>query len=194
MSKVCNKCGFFFDGLRCKPCKKRYDEIRYASNSEKIKSKVNDHYQKNRIEKLNYQKDYYINNRSERIAYANTYRKTNWSEIYNKKVKKRKEDVNYKLSENLRNRLRDAISGRRKSGSAVRDLGCTISELKAWLEKQFQEGMSWDNYGFYGWHIDHVIPLSNFDLTSKTQVKKVCHWFNLRPLWAKQNISEGNRR
>ncbi len=50
--------------------------------------------------------------------------------------------------------------------------------------------MTWDNHGLYGWHIDHVVPLSSFDLTDHKQVKKACHWFNLQPLWAKENLSK----
>ncbi len=51
--------------------------------------------------------------------------------------------------------------------------------------------MSWDNYG--EWHIDHIVPLSSFDLTDKSQVNKVCHYTNLQPLWAIDNLRKGDR-
>ena len=39
-------------------------------------------------------------------------------------------------------------------------VGCDLQTLKEYIEKQFKEGMTWENHGFYGWHIDHIIPFS----------------------------------
>ena len=84
-----------------------------------------------------------------------------------------------------------------KTGSAVSDLGCSISELKTHLESMWQDGMSWDNYGrkrsIKCWHIDHIIPLDFFDLTDPNQVKKACHYTNLQPLWAINNFKKTNK-
>ena len=55
-------------------------------------------------------------------------------------------------------RLISAIKGNFKSGSAVKDLGCSIDFLKQYLEVKFYGKMSWDNYGIH-WVIDHIIPL-----------------------------------
>jgi hypothetical protein len=98
-------------------------------------------------------------------------------------------DPNYKLSIYLRSRLYSAIRGNYKAGSAVRDLGCSIAELKLHLEAQFTEGMSWGNHG--EWHIDHVRPLASFDLTDREQFLAAVNWSNLQPLWAKDNLSKG---
>jgi hypothetical protein len=103
-------------------------------------------------------------------------------------------NLNYKLAYSLRARLNRAIKIDQKSGSAVRDLGCSIPELRLHLESQFQEGMSWDNWSKYGWHIDHVIPLSKFDLSDREQFLKACHYTNLQPLWAADNYKKSNRR
>jgi len=101
------------------------------------------------------------------------------------------DEANYKLTKVLRSRLSKAIKNNFKSGSAVRDLGCSIEELKRHLESQFTEGMGWDNYG--KWHIDHIKPLSSFNLTKAEELKKACHFSNLQPLWAKDNLKKGNK-
>jgi hypothetical protein len=79
-----------------------------------------------------------------------------------------------------------------RSGSAVRDLGCTIPELRAHLEKQFQLNMTWKNHGLYGWHIDHIKPLVKFDLTNRDQFLQACNYTNLQPLWAAQNLCKAD--
>jgi hypothetical protein len=53
--------------------------------------------------------------------------------------------------------------------------------------------MNWDNYGRKGWHIDHIKPLSSFDLTNKEQFKKACHYTNLQPMWYDENIKKEDK-
>jgi hypothetical protein len=67
-------------------------------------------------------------------------------------------------------------------------IGCDINQLKKHLENKFKSGMTWDNYGV--WHIDHIKPLCSFDLRDEGEVKKACHYSNLRPLWAEDNIKK----
>ena len=102
-------------------------------------------------------------------------------------------DTCFRLSKILRKRLNSAIKNGQKSGSAVKDLGCTIPELKQYLESKFQEGMTWENWGVHGWHIDHIIPLSSFDLADRDQLLTAFHYTNLQPLWAQANWSKGDR-
>lgn len=122
-------------------------------------------------------------------AYRSVYHK-----IYIKKWHKNKllTDLKYRLAYILRKRLNMALKRNQKSGSAVRDLGCTIPELKIYLENQFQEGMNWDNYGKGEgkWNIDHRIPLYNFDLTERGHFLKAVHYTNLQPMWAINNMSK----
>jgi hypothetical protein len=112
---------------------------------------------------------------------------------------KRAEDPQTKLAGNLRTRIRDVLRGRAKTGSAVRDLGCTMQELQQHLEKQFYprhitgEVMTWDNYGQWGWHVDHIKPLIKFDLADPVQFKEAVHFSNLRPLWSEDNLKKNRK-
>jgi hypothetical protein len=114
-------------------------------------------------------------------------------------MRRRKEDLDFRLRQALRSRLSVAVRGNFKSGSAVRDLGCTIPELRVWLEAKFYprpetgEVMSWSNYGRHGWHVDHKRPLVSFDLTDREQLLEACNFKNLQPLWGEDNISKGGR-
>jgi hypothetical protein len=121
-------------------------------------------------------------------------KKSKYSREYIKNYRKtRKKSINEIIAERLRTRLWFAIKNNQKVGSAVRDLGCSIDHLKSHLESKFQEGMTWENYGLRGWHIDHIVPLSKVDLSNKESFLKVCHYTNLQPLWAKDNLSKRNK-
>jgi hypothetical protein len=106
-------------------------------------------------------------------------------------------DIEFRLSANLRNRLRIALQKDYKQTSAVKDLGCSLPELKTHLESMFYPDqftgreMTWNNYGKFGWHIDHILPLSSFDLSSRENQLLACHYSNLRPMWATENLIKG---
>ena len=70
-------------------------------------------------------------------------------------------------------------------------VGCTTKQLAEHLERQFKEGMSWDNYG--EWHVDHIRPCASFDLSDEGQQKECFHWRNLQPLWGIENIKKGDQ-
>ena len=105
---------------------------------------------------------------------------------------------NQRLSLLLRNRVNAAIKTGQKAGSAVRDLGCSINKLKIHLQLKFHrnprgshECMTWNNHSRKGWYIDHIKPLSKFDLTDRTQFLEACHYTNLQPMWATDNLKKG---
>jgi len=72
-------------------------------------------------------------------------------------------------------------------------VGCTPKELAAHLESKFLPGMTWGNRTVNGWHIDHVIPVSKFDLSDPVQQEAAFHYTNLQPMWAKDNRAKSNR-
>lgn len=109
-----------------------------------------------------------------------------------KRNQMRKSNIQLRLGENLRRRLLSALKGTARTGSAVRDLGCSVEHFVQHLESQFQDGMSWDNYGYRGWHIDHIVPISHFDLTDPKQLLAACHYTNLQPLWAIDNFRKND--
>jgi hypothetical protein len=76
-----------------------------------------------------------------------------------------------------------------KSGNSEQLLGCSWEELKAHIENQFSGGMCWENRG--EWHVDHIIPLSSGKTVEEVMV--LCHYKNLQPLWALDNLRKGNR-
>lgn len=104
--------------------------------------------------------------------------------------KRRRSDLNYRLTGNLRHRVWLALRGHVKSDRTLGLIGCSIDDLRDYLESKFSEGMSWDNYGFYGWHVDHIKPCALFDLTQPQEQRQCFHYSNLQPLWAKDNFSK----
>ena len=185
--KTCSKCGATdgfgknrsrTDGLQqwCRSCLKAYRD------TETNKRRRNDYAQNYRIL---HRAEAAIRNREYNSRPQNAQRRRGLA------VVRRLEDVEFRLGLNLRTRLHQAIKRNSKAGSAVRDLGCTGPELRAHLEAQFKPGMTWENWSRNGWHIDHIRPLSKFDLTAREQFVKACHYTNLQPLWAEENLKKG---
>lgn len=154
------------------------------------------YYLKNKEKAIRVAKAYYANNKEAVLEQHKVYRDKNRIELRRKAriyTVERKKDVAFKLRTNLRTRLYRAIKNQVKRGSAVSDLGCSIEQFKIYLESLFEPGMSWDNWSRTGWHIDHIIPLTKFDLSDVDQLRLACNYVNLRPMWAKYNISKGNK-
>lgn len=114
---------------------------------------------------------------------------------YQRKKEKLKTDPLFKLKHLLSHRIRRAIYDQKgmKSGKTIELLGCTILEARNHIEKQFKDGMHWENHGNHGWHIDHIKPCSSFDLTKKEEQNECFNFKNLQPLWALENLKKGNK-
>lgn len=150
----------------------------WNKNNKYRRREINKSYSiKNRDKVLKDMRDWYQNNREYAIK-----------KVSQRIAQREKTDINFKISRLLRSRLCSALKHNLKSGSAVKNLGCTIQELRLHLESKFQPGMTWENHG--KWHIDHIVPLCSFDLTDIEQLKKACHYTNLQPLWPQQNLNK----
>lgn len=168
MGKICTKCKIekdkteYYkhkngkDGLNpvCKKCWKK-------ATNEFEKNNPRDDYRKQRYQKVKH--------------------------IVNKQIVKRAKeryhnDIEYKLLKLTRTRLHHYLKGRHKAESTKAILGINLTGYKEYLEKQFTEGMSWDNWG--EWEIDHIIPVSKGGSF---------HYTNTQPLWRKKNREKSNK-
>lgn len=127
------------------------------------------------------------------MAYRREWMKK-WHRKHYKEIYARRRARPYeKLATTIRTRIRGLLKLGYKSANTERLLGCTVKELQVHIETQFLPGMTWENYGFYGWHVDHIIPLASFDLLKESEQKKAFHFTNLQPLWAKDNLKKHSK-
>jgi hypothetical protein len=186
-TKVCSKCGVRQnvlefrkditkkDGLRpdCKLCVKSYEMSRRANNPDMMKEKL---------------KTYYKDNPEKRKKYRENYKL--------RKQQQRKDRRNSDPVFNLINRIRCRVwkylnvLNITKKNKTFDIVGCSPEFLKEHLEKQFTDGMTWELFGKHI-HIDHIIPLSS--AKTEDELYKLCHYTNLQPLWAEDNLKKSNK-
>ena len=157
------------------------NRARYYKNKEALLKKNKEWRDKN-PEKISInKKEYYLKNKAKIIEQKRL-----------RDIERRKTDHMFRMKKNLRRRLSSALEskGLRKSSRTQRLIGCSVLELKSHLESMFKPGMTWENYGI--WHVDHIIPLSSFDLRDEAQLLKACHYTNLQPLWAEENLRKSD--
>ncbi len=194
--KICTKCGKEKElsefhkqkdgkfGVRgdCKSCRKEYYKD-YSKNYRKNnKDYFKNYYEINKKELLKTFKQYYKKNKEKMLKQI----------IKNNKIRYQK-NLRYKLEINLRRRVNLALKGKDKALSTMFLIGCEIDYLMYHLQEQFQLGMSWDNYGLHGWHIDHIKPCAKFDLSIPEEQHKCFNFKNLQPLWAIDNYRKSDR-
>lgn len=186
------------------------------ANSEKMTKRDAEYYATNKERILSEQRAYraanleQVRTRERKSSRKHAERKRQYANMYyhtltpEKRYQRRKtnnarkklrmqNDMNYRLREALRSRLWHAVKNKQgiKSAHTMELTGCTIEFLVKYLEDQFSEGMSWNNYG--AWHIDHELPCAMFDLTQKCEQEKCFHYTNLQPLWSKDNLTKSDK-
>ena len=197
MERECLNCGLNIS--------ERRSNVKYCCTECKNKYKGKTYYLSNKKERLLYKKNYYYNNIDKIKEYNDKYRRENLeyyknyqinynysydSNAYNKK--RRENDPLYRLTQNLRNLIKNAFLRKytNKSLKTIDILGCDFLFFQEYIQNMFDENMNWENYGSY-WEIDHIIPSSS----GKTsyEIIKLNHYLNLRPLKVEENREKGNK-
>lgn len=175
----------------CKICGKEF--IRTSANqlycSLSCKNKA--YYKDNKQKILNRVKKYQELNRDKLLQRDRELYQIHKEELQYIQKNRLKTDINFRLKHNLRVRIHDAIKNRIKSESTIQLIGCSIDNLKQYLESQFKNGMTWSNYGV--WEVDHIRPCCTFDLSEISEQKKCFNYTNLQPLWKKENRSKAKK-
>lgn len=219
-TKICSKCkeekkcNLFGvdkrrqDGLRshCNDCRKLESKLYREKNTEKRKKTISDYYENNKEtikeKQLNYKilnhdklketkNKSYHKNKEKHKERVKEYRKNNRIKRAQYQKKLLENNIIYKISQLCRSRIYHFLNkiNISKNNKTFEIIGCSPELLKEHLEQKFENNMSWENYG--EWHIDHIIPLSSAN--NEEEVYKLCHYTNLQPLWAKDNLSKGSK-
>jgi hypothetical protein len=201
--KICSKCGISKEicefgkrkdsksGFRseCKECGKiwrlskkeylmEYNRKWKKDNSDHISIYNKEYVKKNKEILSSYQKEWYIKNKDK---------------INQKRRLRKEKNPIFLISCSIRKRTSEYIKKNKilKTNKTFDIIGISPSELYDYLESKFTEGMSWDNYGTYGWHIDHKIPLSS--ARNEEELYELCHYSNLQLLWWHDNLRKSNQ-
>lgn len=179
--------------------RKEYLHNYYIKNKDILKIDMKEYNIKNKIRIKDRRHYYYLENK-ERIKVAiKKYRIKNLDKIRLSSRSKLKHKYNnnpiYKLKMNLEANVRNSLrnKNRKKLNKTNKLLGCTYQEFYKYIEQKFKLGMNWQNAGLYGWHLDHIRPVSSFDLKNLEEQQKCNHYTNFQPLWAKENLKKGNK-
>ena len=195
--KTCSNCeeeksidNFYFTKNRnkfttqCKNCILK-KQIEYnQNNTEKIKQ-----YKQNNREKIATQQTEYKQNNREKIATQSAeYYQNNKEKIKQYKRNRYKNNENARLIQNLRTRIYKTLNGKSKSVHAKEILGIDIETYKRWIKYQMTEEMNFNNI-----HIDHVKPISSFDISNDNELLEAFNWRNTQPLLKQDNLRKSNK-
>ncbi len=181
------------DGLLycCKICNNQRSEKYRKNNPDKTKESSKNYRLKNLEQRKIKRKEYYLENRDIIREREKIFREKYKPKRAIRRKERRKNDNIYGLVNDVRTRIWKylKIHNITKKNKTFDIVGCTPQELKEHLEKQFVDGMNWDNRK--EWHIDHIIPLSS--AKTEEELYKLCHYTNLQPLWAEDNLKKSNK-
>lgn len=180
----------------CYQCKRDINKRNRLNNPDTGKALMKRQYEKHKNKKLQSSYEWAKNN-PERIIEIKRKNKIKYKDKYlqseNKRNKeKRDKDPYYRFNRNLSKQIWEILKGRKNGKSWKRFIDFEINDLIKTIEKQFREGMTWDNYGTY-WELDHIIPLNHYkslDITDEQRVRLAWRIDNLQPLECSLNRSK----
>lgn len=198
----------YFNG---KPCKRGHLSPRYLStggctrctieraakyaeaNPDKVAASKRKHQKSNPVSKeIQRARNaaYYAANREREQERTRNYAQTHRDVVNANKTRHRREKTDSYIADRLRIRLHQVLTQAKgvKSASLRELTGCDIPEFRAHIERQFTDGMSWDNYG--EWHLDHIRPCASFSLSNPEHQKACFNWRNYQPLGGVENVSK----
>jgi hypothetical protein len=173
---------------------KKHKQYR-ADNKEKVVAHKKQYYLDNKEDIIKRTIQYQKDNKEKFKGWKRKYKKKNWENILEKHKQYNKNryhtDPLHRFKHNLRSRTYKSFKSKSwiKGGGTEKLLGCDWETAMKHIESQFESWMNWDNHG--EWHIDHIIPLSS--AKTKEEMIKLCHYTNLQPLLAEENISKGDK-
>lgn len=176
--------------------KKRLTEIRNIPENRERKRKYAREYRKRNIDVIKIRKTKWAqspNGKKSKKRYGEKYRQRPETKrkMYEYVKHRMQTDPQFALMKRTGARIRDALKKRCiKKTQKTKDLiGCSVEFLREHIEKQFRDGMAWDKPNSF--HIDHIRPVSSFNLLDPEQLKQAFHWTNLQPLTPEENMKKG---
>lgn len=216
LKAVCKECNKQYRKINKDKSKAYYDankenileqkKLYHKENFEAIMKTKKMRYEANKEKMLAWQKSYYEANKerireyrtenAEQIAHVGKIRRIkkakHIAEIQRVYIyKRRRQDNEFRILDACRKRIYKAITGNTRATHTKELIGCSVEYLKEYLEKQFIDGMTWDNYG--QWHIDHIIPCASFDFSIPESQFECFNYKNLQPLWAEENFKKSDK-
>lgn len=180
----------------CKDCCKIKNAKTYRKYKEKIAQNKKSYYKKNRNKIRRYKKLWQQKNVVKIAKRQKEWRQINRCRLNEYSKNRRTNDLSYRILNNLRGRLYYALKaqGAKKCEHTVKLIGCSIAELRRYIESHFLKGMTFENYGKGNekWSIDHIRPCSSFNLSNFSQQKLCFHHSNLKPMWNLDNFSKNS--
>jgi hypothetical protein len=171
------------------------DRERIKNEREVRKNRSKLYYQNNKDKVKVYQKKHYLMNKEKYVEKSRKWCENNKEKCKeNRSVRKKnrkKEDVLFRLKIKLKTDIYKSLKKNKRSKKIEEIIGLNLLEYKKYIENQFEEWMTWDNWGLRTWHIDHIIPLSS--AKTEEEIYKLWNYKNLRPLSAKENLIKSNK-
>lgn len=174
----------------CYSCKRGQNNRDYQNHTERVLESCHRSYLNNRESNIKASQKWAENNREKSNEIKKRYRNKNLKEVQKKQREYQREkikDPTYRLSKNISKAIWSWLKGNKNYRHWEDFVDYSLEELREHLESQFDNYMSWDNYGSY-WHVDHIKPKSLCE-----SFEEIWKLSNLQPLEARKNLSKNNR-